>query len=128
MVEPDAGNDKRAVAGQPFGRASFKVTGLDNPLKEQLDGLPALGVEIPFPGLRSGRELLGSKQPPLLRPIGGNEVSAAKGRISQQRLSNGELVSSQGLARIVPAPTALGHQGAKSGTGAGKTKPCKTKR
>jgi hypothetical protein len=43
LVEPHAGDDKRAVARQAFGWTGLKVTALDNALKEQLDSLAPIG-------------------------------------------------------------------------------------
>src|SRR2546422_11593246 len=46
LIEPHAGDDKRTVSRQPLGRAGCEVTSLHNALKEQLDRLAPIGIEI----------------------------------------------------------------------------------
>ena len=64
LIEPHASDDKGTRTRQAFGGAGFEVTGLSNPLKEQLDGFAAIGIQVVFPRLRVRGQLLGVKQPP----------------------------------------------------------------
>ena len=52
LIEPHAGEDKGAGSGQAFGGTGFEGTGLDNPLKEQLDGFAPIGIQVVLPGVR----------------------------------------------------------------------------
>ena len=96
LIEPHAGDDKRAGPCQAFGGASFEFAGLDNPLKEQLDGFTAIGKQLPLPGLGVLGQLLGGKQPAAVLGIERDEVSAAERRISQQELRLRQLFRPQG--------------------------------
>jgi len=58
LIEPHASDDKGTRAGQAFGGADFEVTGLDDALEEQLDGLTAIGIQVLLPRLRGHRQLL----------------------------------------------------------------------
>ena len=51
LIEPHAGDDKGAGSRQAFGGAGLEVTGLDNPLKEQLDGFAAISIQVVLPRL-----------------------------------------------------------------------------
>ena len=63
LIEPHTGDDKGAGARQAFGGADFEVTGLNNPLKEHLDGFAAIGIQVVLPRLRVRGQLLGGEQP-----------------------------------------------------------------
>jgi hypothetical protein len=52
LREPHAGDDKGARAGQAFGGTSLEVTSLDKPLKKQLDGFAAIGIQVVLPNLQ----------------------------------------------------------------------------
>ena len=76
LIEPHAGDDKGAGSGQAFGGTSLEVTGLDNPLKKQLDGFAAIGIRLVLPCLQRRGQLLGRKQ---LAPMPGIERAVRQG-------------------------------------------------
>jgi hypothetical protein len=81
--EPHTGEDKGAGARQAFGGAGFAVTGVEEAREEQLKGLAALGIQVPFPRVRVNRQLLGGEQPTARQGRGGHEVDPAKRRVAQ---------------------------------------------
>src|SRR3989442_15397808 len=58
LREPHAGNDKRPVPGQSFGKAGFEGPSLHTAVKEHLDRLPPIGGEVLCPRDRIGWQLL----------------------------------------------------------------------
>src|SRR4029450_1023001 len=74
LVEPYASDDKRTGAGHALRRTHFEVTGLDNPLKEQLNGFAPICIEVMCPRERRGRQRFGGKQPAPLVPTGRQQV------------------------------------------------------
>jgi hypothetical protein len=108
LVKPHTDDDKGARACQAFGGAGFEITGLDKPLKEQLESSAAIGIHGVLPCLGGGGQLLGPKQPdPRLR-IERHESNPAKPRVPQQEFGHRKVISSQGLNQHRAFPHRVG--------------------
>jgi hypothetical protein len=70
LIEPHTGEDKGTRTRQAFGGAGFEVIGLDEALEEQLNGFATISIQIPFPRVRVPRQLLGGKQPSVIKSAG----------------------------------------------------------
>jgi len=73
LIEPHTGDDKGAGPCQAFGRAGLEIAGLDNALKEQLDGFAAIGIQVVTPRFQEHWQLLGREQPTAVLGIAGDE-------------------------------------------------------
>ena len=82
-IEPHTGDDKVPVRAKPLVGKGFEVTGLNNSLKEQLDGFAAIGIQVVLPRLGFAGNCWGEQPPPCRAPRW-PEVGPAKGRVAQQ--------------------------------------------
>ena len=58
LVEPDTGQDERAISTFSFDLTLFQAQRLNDPLKEQFDGLFAIVVQVVLPRRSFLRQLL----------------------------------------------------------------------
>jgi len=109
LIEPNTGDDKHASACQSLA-GQFEVTGLDNSLKEQLNGFASISIEVMFPRCAVAGNCWGvSSQPPCWRHRP-HQVRLPKSNLPAQ-FRTGSRWASNADARIVLSPTDWGTSG-----------------
>src|SRR5829696_6387636 len=83
LIQPHACYDERSVTIESFARAAFQITCLDDSLKEQLDTLFAIRIQVMLPTAPSLGQLIRRQDPTTLTGVGSPQSCAAKGGVTK---------------------------------------------